>query len=292
MRNLELYDKKTRLRITINKGRYYILFMVLLSVANIFMITTKNGTMMPYSSAISNNAVAIGLNISEQTGNSSVRILGLIIACAVLLILMICYILSKNKSQYLVIASALIAADTIVLLVTSIFSNAVTSFYTLLDLLVHVLAFIFIIFAIRASKELHSISKETNGSAEEKTPSEEEEEEEETAPLHTDDSDIDRAGSEDELSDPIRVYEETDLEPLVQGNHNGLEVFVVIRKTNAELVINGYVCDELDISDLIEYQLRAIVNDVDFTFEYKRSSSGEAMYLYADSTLLDSLGIA
>jgi hypothetical protein len=57
-------------------------------------------------------------------------------------------------------------------------------------------------------------------------------------------------------------------------------------------VINGFVCDELDVSYLNEFQLRAFVNDIDFTFDFKETESGKVMYLYADNELLDSLGLS
>ena len=102
----------------------------------------------------------------------------------------------------------------------------------------------------------------------------------------------DEIENEEDLSQPIGKYVDDGTTPLVQGNFEGLNVFAVIRGDKAELVINGFVCDELDVSYLNEFQLRAFVNDIDFTFDFKETESGKVMYLYADNELLDSLGLS
>ena len=94
-----------------------------------------------------------------------------------------------------------------------------------------------------------------------------------------------------DLSQPIGKYVDDGTEPLVQGKYAGLNVFAVIRDDKAELVINGFVCDELDVYDETEFILRTFVNDIEFTFDYKETESGTIMYLYADDELLDSLGL-
>ncbi len=292
-------DIKLDAKIKINRARYNLLFMVFMSVINIFFITSSGAIVVPYSFAISNYSMVFGIGAANENGNETIRILGLVIACSVLLFISICYILSKNKPAYLVISFALVVADMIALIAISATTETFGQVIVILDLLVHILQIVYIFNAIKAYNRLISIQASVKNNTSDQTPIEpidpdiltpeqedtandsfeEEEEEEETAPP-----------SDEELSSPIGEYIDDGTEPCVSGNFKGLNIFVVIRNGIAELIINGYVCDSLDVTYLSEFELRAIVNDIDFIFDYSRSYSGETMYLYADDTLLDSFG--
>ncbi len=283
--------EKIDLKIKINRGRYNLIFLVITSVINIFTISSGSSLILPYSSSISNYAVAFGIG-----GNDTVRILGLIIACAVLLALMICYLLSKTKPMYLIIALSLVIADTIALFTISLSNGEFGNLFNVLDVLIHITIVIYLVKAIKAYSSLLSLGGELIEEEEKNEPindnsqpcnqdyshNEEYEEEEE----EKEDSDE----SEQPENKPIRKYIEKDCPPLVSGNTNGLQIFAIIFEGTAELVINGYVCDELDVTYLSEFQLRAIVNNIDIIFDYRRSYDGETMFLYADDELLDSLG--
>ena len=289
-------DKKFDLKIKINRARYNLLFMVLMSVINIFFITSSDTILLPYSSAISNYSVVFGVSASRESGNDSVRVLGLIIACVVLFSISVCYVLSKNKPLYLVISLAIIIADTLALVLISAVSSTIGSLFVILDILVHILAIYYILAGIKAFPKLISLNQSNEINTAEQTDNvsnsinyEEEEEEEED---DDDDDEIEETDDidSDNFNEPICEYIDDGSEPLVSGTVNGLNVFIVFSDNSAKMVINGYVCDEIDISLTDEFQLRAIVNDIDFIFDYKRSYNGEAMYLYADENLLDSLG--
>ena len=286
-------DRKSDLKIRINRGRYNLIFIVLVSVINIFLITSGNEMNIPYSSAISNYSVALGIAESMKSGDSSLRILGLVVACTVLMVLMLCYILSKSKPFYLIISLSVVAADTIVLAVLGAVNGQLVSPYVILDLIIHLLAVFYLISATLAAKELRSLpaEEEIKSPETEKAPIEptEETEDEDCEDSNEYEDEIE---NEEDLSQPIGKYVDDGTTPLVQGNFEGLNVFAVIRGDKAELVINGFVCDELDVSYLNEFQLRAFVNDIDFTFDFKETESGKVMYLYADNELLDSLGLS
>ena len=290
-------DRKTDLKIRIDRSRYNLLFIVLMSVINIFLITSGNEMLLPYSSSISNYSVALGISESLKSGSDSLRILGLIVACAVLLIIMICYVLSKTKHFYLIISLSIIVADTIVLAVLESVNGTITSPFTILDIVIHGLAIFYIVSGIIAAKEFRKIPVEEgksqestlqNNYFEEDTLNYEEEldEDEEIEEIE----EVEEVDEED-LSKPIGKYVDDGTEPLVQGEFDGLKVFAIIRKNKAELVINNFVCDELDVNYMTEFQLRAFVNDIDFTFDFKETESVKIMYLYADNELIDSLGI-
>lgn len=282
-------DQRTDLKIRINQGRYNLLFIVIMSVINIFLITSNSQMLLPYSSSISNYSVALGISESLKSGSDSFRILGLIVACAILMALMVCYILSKSKPLYLVISLSIVVADTIVLAVLEGVNGAITSPYVILDLIIHALAVFYIFTGIKSAKKLRALPAEEEKPQVEhvapiEEPSEQNEDYEEVFAEENADEDED-------LTQPIGKYVDDGTQPLVQGTFDGLNVFAVIRDDKAELVINGFVCDELDVYDETEFLLRAFVNDIEFTFDYKETESGTIMYLYADDELLDSLGL-
>ena len=294
-------DRKTDLKIRINRGRYNLIFFVLTSVINIFLITTGSQMILPYSSAISNYSVALGIAESLKSANDSLRVLGLVIACTILMALALCYILSKNKPFYLVIAISLIVADTAALAIIEGVNGTLASPLVILDIVIHALAVFYIASGIKASKELQTLPAEettshvtSDNNVDNQTEYQnnsdaisESFENDYNADNEYDNENVDDA----DLTQPIGKYIDDGTEPLVQGTYNGLKVFVVIRNNIAELVINGFVCDEFDTTNTYEFQLRAFVNDIDFTFDYKETEKSEIMYLYADNVLLDSLGI-
>ena len=282
-------DQRTDLKIRINQGRYNLLFIVIMSVINIFLITSNSQMLLPYSSSISNYSVALGISESLKSGSDSFRILGLIVACAILMALMVCYVLSKSKPLYLVISLSIVVADTIVLAVLEGVNGAITSPYVILDLIIHALAVFYIFTGIKSAKKLRALpAEEEKQQVEHVAPIEElSEQNEDYEELFAEEN----ADEDEDLTQPIGKYADDGTQPLVQGTFDSLNVFAVIRDDKAELVINGFVCDELDVSCEYEFQLRAFVNDIDFTFDYKETESGTIMYLYADDELLDSLGL-
>ncbi len=287
-------DRKTDLKIRVNRGRYNLIFIVLMSVINIFMISSGSEMFLPYSSSISNYSVALGIAESQKSGSDALRILGLVVACAVLMIFMVCYILSKSKPFYLIISLAVIFADTLVLAIIGGVNGTLTSPLVILDIVIHILAIFYIASGIKAAKELRTLPAEEDEAKThiEENPIDEnvitEDEEDDYSENQTD---FETEDEEEDLTQPIGKYNDDGTEPLVQGVYEGLTVFAVIREDKAELVINNFVCDEFDVSEVYEFQLRAFVNDIEFTFDYKETENGEIMYLYADDTLLDSLGI-
>ena len=277
-----------KLKIAVNKGRYNLLFLVIASVINLFTLSSDTPLTLPYSSAIFNYAIVFG-----RSGGQTLRVLSLIVACAILTTLMVCYLLSKTKPMYLVVSFSLVIADTLSLLVISLSDGSIGNLYVILDVFIHLLIIYFLLKAIKAYslllKEGKRLIEDESENPDENADSGYEEDDL--------DEDSDSEGSEytteeneEDLNSPIGKYVETDDEPLVKGKYNGLNIFAIIRNGKAELVINKMVCDELDVTYMSEFQLRAIVNDIDIIFDYRRSYDGETMFLYADDELLDSLG--
>ncbi len=267
--NLTEKDEELQLKIRINRGRYVLLFMIILSAINVVTVITNGSSMMPFSSAISTYSCAYAMFLKD---NTPFFILGFAIAFIALLSLIICYIKSKKNIVFLVISMCFVIVDTLVLIICGY--SYVNMFVP--DLVLHAMTVYYFFNGIKAHKALLSANDDT-------------------APTAINDPGIEindtlEDNEDNDIFEPISEYCDDGTPPLVSGEINGLTVFAVIRDNMAELVVNNRVCDKLKIDEYDEFDLRVIVNDIDICFQYKRNYGGEAMYLYADDELLDSFG--
>lgn len=270
------------LKLKINRARYNLMFMIILTLVNIYFVISSGNIIMPFSSSISVYSTFFGLTLKNDTSSTAPLVIGIIVACAALGALLLCYFKSKDSPFFMFLSFTLLAADLIVLLVICIVNSAITEWFSILDIILHILLLFYIFVGIKAHSEIEKLKK---GDAPKKDDADIAE--------PNSDSEDDSRNSEDNGEperDKIYKYDDDGTEPLVTGQSGGLSVFAVIRNNKAELVINGYVCDELEIGKYENFSLRAIVNDIDFLFEYETGVSGEAMFLYADDELLDSFG--
>lgn len=261
----------------INRARYNLMFMIILTVLNLFFVFSNGNIIVPFSSSISVYATFFGLTLKNDTSSIVPLVIGIIVAGVAIGALLLCYFKSKDNPFFMFLSFILIAADLIVLLTICIFNYGITEWFNILDILLHILLLFYCFGGIRAHTALAKLKK-ANGAdialQDEEKDDEPQDTEHDTAP----------EGGE------IYKYEDDGTEPLVTGKSGGLSVFAVIRGNRAELVINGYVCDSLEITKYDSFSLRAIVNGIDFLFEYETEVNGDAMYLYADEELIDSFG--
>ena len=273
-------------KVKIARARYNIMFMAVLSIINILLISSEKTLTMPFSSSIATYATVIGINASKENADGSYRLIGFAIASFVVLALLLCHLFSKAKPFWLFIAFSLVAADTAVLLTFSFVAEAF-QLLTILDLALHLLTLFYIFSAVKA----HSALSKMRFSNESKT----------TTPAETNNienvidepalsNEIDDEYEEEDLTKPIGKYEGDYSLSVLSGVYEKLKIHAIIEEDTALLVINGYVCDSLDVKYTDEYVLRAIINGIDISFDFKRTHSGEVMYLYANDELIDSLG--
>ncbi|MBE6692751.1 MAG: hypothetical protein E7586_05465 [Ruminococcaceae bacterium] len=258
------------------RARFNLLFMVILSVVNVMSVYFSHNAIMPFSSAISTYSTYFGVLISKEQGSEGIfMFIGLLIAAIILGALLLCYYKSKNNPLFFIIAMVIIIIDTIVLL--AVFAiNAFASTLLFVDLIIHIMTIFYLRSALKSHKQLGVIDTLSYESILSNVDEE---------PLEDDDN----SSVNLEISTPVCKYIDEGDEPIVCGEYEELDVFVVIRNKNAELVINGYVCDAIELTHNDEYELCAIVNNIEFNFQYKRNYGGEAMYLYAENELIDSL---
>ena len=118
--NTQLKEELVDLKIKVNRARFNLMFMILLSLINIYLIITNNKFQMPFSCSISSFAVAFGNESFIQDGNQLPLILGLIVSAILLGTFLICYFKSKNSILFLVAPIGIILVDTLALFVIAI----------------------------------------------------------------------------------------------------------------------------------------------------------------------------
>ncbi len=262
----ELFD----LKITINKARYNLMFIIILTIINIVFIIFKGTTIIPFSCSIATYATAFAME-------NSLLPVGLTIAALILLPLLICYFKSKDNALFIVAPVGILVVDSLALVIISIISGAIISVSFLFDFIFHIISIFYLIKAGKAYKSLGDFNAIPDEIISETIDD-------------SDDEDLNYDDDEDvESTEPISEYNDDGTEPLLKGDYKGLHVFAVIRNGTAELVINNYVCDSLEVTYFTEFELKAIVNNINFSFQYNQDHHSETMFLYADDTLLDSV---
>lgn len=260
------------LKIKVNRARFNLMFMIVLSIINIITILSGGNFQMPFSCSIASYSVALGKESYAQDGNIAPIIIGLLLSFIVLLALTICYFRSKTNIVFLVAPIGIIIVDTFALLVISIFTGSVSSGTFFLDFVFHILSIYYLVKGIKAFKQIGDFRE---------FPIE----------ANTDSDSEDSVNEENSYDESLDIYEDDGSEPLLSGTYSGLSIFTVNSEGTAELVVNNYVCDRLDVTYLFEYELSAYVNEIHLIFQYNKNESSESMFLYANDELLDSKNV-
>ncbi len=254
------------LKIKFNRARFNLMFMVVLTIINIYLILANGSFQMPFSCSIATFSVAFQMESIAQEGIQGPPLLGLILAAILLIALLICYFKSKTNVIFLVATIGIIVIDTFALMIISLFTGAISTISFFLDLVFHLLSVYYLVKGIKAYKQLGTFKES----------------------VQTHESDNNECDTPNiEYDQPLCKYIDNGAESLLSGSYNGLNVFVVRNCGVSELVVNGYVCDRLESAMLFEYELTAIVNEICFIFQYSKDIESETMFLYADDILLD-----
>ena len=295
-------EERRILKLKINRARFNLMFLIILSVLNIFFICAGKGIHLPYSSAATTLLSGLAMQIKGDGGSSTTVTLLLAAAGLCLLLLSLCYYFSKKHSVWMLTAMIAMVIDTFLLLIIIVTPNEDgVNLLFILDLAMHALIIFYLGSAVKAHldyaklpafegvEDRIEIKQDFGGNEAEKAEEEYDDEDEDEI---IEEDELERSDEEEALTTPIGKFEGDEEDALVKGSFAGLDVFVVFEEEKAKMVINGYVCDEITIGAETQskFELRAIVNDIDFSFDYEADFGGDSMYLYADDELLDSLG--
>ena len=224
--NLTMQRRKAAQRYA--AGRSNLLLMVALTLVNLVLLALGSDTMMLFSATVPYLLVAVGI-ISEY---QILLIICCILASIPVLLYLICWLLSKKHRGWLTFALVLFALDTAILAAVYILAR---EFSGILDLVIHVAVLYYLFLGVRSGRWLKKHPEtEEEAACTEEPPAE-------STPLRRADPEVKH-----------RVLLETE--------HNGNRICYRRVKRINELVVNGYVYDEVSMLMETAHRLKAVVN--------------------------------
>ncbi len=212
-------------------ARKNLLLMLALTVVNIVFIFFDSETMMLFTASAPYYAVVFGY-YSETT---AYLIAGLAVAAVILILYLLCFIFSKKNYLWMVVALVLFSLDSVILVALYVWAEDVSG---ILDALIHVYILYYLIIGVKYGHELKNVSPEELNFAEENEAAEEEYPAVDSRPIRRADTDV-----------KFRV--------LIEGDYEGYHIaYRRVKRTN-ELVINGYVYDEVEMLVETPHELTA-----------------------------------
>jgi hypothetical protein len=252
-------DEKIKLSVKFNRARFNLLFMIILSAINFYFLLSNEQFYLPFSSSLSSYSVVLGVRASTDLGDTTFKIIGIVFACIVLLIYLFCYLKSKSNAFFLFMSFTVFVADTVALILITIIIRSY-SILTFLDIALHFMTIYFLYSGIKAERSLSKLIKENI-------------------------ADNTNEIIEEDQSDEIESFSDN---VLLYGNYNNNIIEIKANNGTTTMYINGEAHKALKTTDLSEFQLSTMVDEVTFFFDYKRNENGLSMSLYADDILLDS----
>ena len=231
-------NPRTALEQKYNSARTNLLIMLGLTIINIVLLFTKSDVMLLFSATIPYLATAFGIGIAER-GFSEISV-ALFGASGILIILyLLCWIFSKKHYGWMIAALALFVLDTATLI---LFYLYIGDFSGILDLVIHIAVLFYLISGVvsgNALKKLHpeffapQYNVQTQSQA---SPGS-------FVSENTESDDVISANS------PIIRHADLNVKfrILIEANYNGHQVCYRRVKRVNELVIDGYVYDEVEM---------------------------------------------
>ena len=228
-----------------SSARADLLIMIVLTVVNIVLMFFGSETMMLFSASIPYIAVGMGY----WNADNEMLIFGIIVAIVSLLLYFLCWLMSKKKYQWLIVAAVLFVIDSAATIWLYASSGEISS--GIFDMVIHALVLYYLVVGIITGKKLKALKENYNlgeGIAE-------------TGNSLLTDSYGNEVIANNENSSYIRRAE-TDVKfrVLAKAEFNGHSIiFRRVKRTN-ELIIDGYVYDEIEMLVETPHILSAKIN--------------------------------
>lgn len=236
-------------------ARNDLLIMIILTVINIALMFTGSDSMMLFSASIPYFAVGMGY----WNGDSELLIFGIVIAVVSVLLYALCWFMSKKKYQWLIVATILFVIDSAAMIYLYASSGEFAS--GTFDIIIHALVLYYLIAGILTGKKLKSIKDDKTlgeGIREESNLLDNSVEFEETVTENS----VYKRRADDEVK--FRV--------LAQADYNGHSIVYRRVKRVNELVIDGYVYDEIEMTIETPHELTAVIGGETIKAGLKNSS--------------------
>ena len=228
-----------------SSARADLLIMIALTVVNIVLMFFGSESMMLFSATIPYFAVGAGY----WEGDQEVMIFGIVIAVISIALYLLCWLLSKKRYQWLIVATVLFTLDTAAMIYLYASSGEIGS--GIFDIVIHALVLYYLVVGIITGKKLKALKENYNLG--------EGIEEAESSLLTDSDGNVVVANNENST---YKRRAETDVKfrILAKAEYNGHSIIFRRVKRINELIIDGYVYDEIEMLVETPHILSAKIN--------------------------------
>ena len=230
-----------------SSARADLLIMIVLTVVNIVLMFFGSESMMLFSATIPYFAVGAGY----WEGDQKVMIFGIVIAVISIALYLLCWLLSKKRYQWLIVATVLFTLDTTAMIYLYASSGEIGS--GIFDIVIHALVLYYLVVGIITGKKLKAL-KENNSLGEGIAETENS--------LHIDNNENEVSFDNENSSYKRRAETDIKFRVLAEATYNGHSIVYRRVKRNNELVIDGYIYDEIEMLVETPHVLSAKIDSV------------------------------
>lgn len=248
---------KNNTTFTISRARYNLLFMIFLSIINVYFVLAQGVIKIPFSSSLSTYSAVFSKAVANQSGDESFCRVGILLAGVILCVYFACYLLSKKKPLFLFVSFVIFIFDTVFLIAITIILSQL-NILTIFDIILHAITLFMLFSAVKSSRKNPKTTEENHNIIDD----------------------------ENEYEEITEVYDNNGSEPIISACINDLDIKVYFEEDKAKMVVNNFVCAEKQFDVDSYFELYAIINDVELSFI---SRKGKEYILYGNKELLNSV---
>lgn len=229
-------------------ARTDLIVIIALTVFNIVLLLFGSETFMIFSASVPYMAVIIGLllngGIDDVYIESGLEI-GITVAFVILAIYFVCWLLSKKNYKWLTVATVLFCIDTLATII--MYSDAFID--GIIDIIIHILAVYFLITGVINGKKAKNMPEET---------------------VEADYTVENDKNVQLTHTTPLRYADDDRIKSrhLCTAEYMGLNIIYRRVKRTNELVVNGYVYDEIEMLMETDHELHCTVNGYEIAVGY------------------------
>lgn len=150
-------DKNSReyLENKLRGARHSLLLVLVFTVVNLVLLLTDGNTYFLFSAAVPYYLTAFGMGMDFDTGSSVFTTTALVISAVILLAYLLCWIFSKKKVGWYVVALVLFILDTVLLVLMAFALELLSD--SIMDLVFHAWVVVELCQALVANKKLKAM---------------------------------------------------------------------------------------------------------------------------------------
>ncbi|MCL2507608.1 MAG: hypothetical protein FWF05_00385 [Oscillospiraceae bacterium] len=259
------------------KARSNLLLVVAFSAVNLLLAAFNSNIYLLFSATAPLFVFEIGQGAAEESQSSAFLVTGLIIAFFVIALYFICWIFAKRLRAFILAALIFFSIDTLIFIFIAFAAGFEISY--LLDIVFHGWILFYLIKGTAAWAKLRGVNADDFNFALQKT---------DAAPATRSCGDFlieppaDGAQQNefaDHVTSPLRADDKKG-RVLISANYEGLQISMKRTRGLTELIVDGYVYDEIKGTVEVEYSLTANLQDKKIVGMYRSH-----MFLYVNDVL-------